>query len=228
MSACRTSLPVGERTVSEQFQERQTAVKLKIEEINKSNFIVEEGWKPNYLLIKGNKVSRVNLIGVVLDKEVKGAITNLILDDGSGKIVIRSFESIKNLKEIEIGESVSIVGKVRSFNKEKYISPEIIKKVSKDWLKIRSLELKKKEGEKVCVEKTKESIPTQECKEEEEFFDTTNKKVIDLVKEMDKGDGALIEEVKEKSGIKDVEEIIEKMLENGEIFQNSPGRVKVL
>jgi coproporphyrinogen III oxidase-like Fe-S oxidoreductase len=215
--------------MSEQFQDRQTAVKLKIEEINKSEFIVEEGWKPNYLLIKGNKVSRVNLMGVVLDKEVKGAITNLILDDGSGKIAIRSFESIKNLEKIGIGESVSAVGKVRLFNKEKYISPEIIKKVSKDWLKIRSLELRKKEEEEVVDGKTKKVIPPHEFEEEtKEFFDVTNKKIIDLIKEFDKGEGAFIEEVKEKSGMKEAEEVVEKMLKNGEIFQNSPGRVKVL
>ena len=96
--------------MAEQYQERQVAVKVKIKEINEGSYVVEEGWKPNYLLTKsGKRVSRANIVGVVLDKEERGAIANLVLDDGSGKIVVRSFEEIKNLKEIAIGEGVSFV-----------------------------------------------------------------------------------------------------------------------
>lgn len=212
----------------EQYQERQTAVKLRIKEINKGNYVVEDGWKPNYLLIKGGeKVSRVNLMGVILDKEENKAVTNLILDDGSGKITVRSFEAIKSLKEIEIGEGVLVVGKIRLFNNEKYISPEIIKKIDKNWLKVRCLELEKEEGEvKEITEEVAEE--PEEVNDKEEFFDSANKNIIDLIKELDKGEGALIEEVKEKSKTDKAEEIIEKMLESGEIFQNSAGRVKVL
>ena len=82
----------------EQFQDRQIAVKLRISEIKEGDYVMEEGWKPNYLLTKkGEKVSRVNLMGVVLDKEESGSMFNLVLDDGSGKIIVRSFEEIKNL-----------------------------------------------------------------------------------------------------------------------------------
>jgi len=205
----------------EQYQERQVAVKVKIKEIMEGSYVVEEGWKPNYLLTKGGKkVSRANVVGVVLDKEERGAIANLVLDDGSGKIVIRSFEEIKNLKEIAVGEGVLVVGKIRVYNDEKYISPEIIKKVDNTWLKVRSLELGE-EKEEVKVEEEKEEV-------EEEFFDSKNKKIIELIKELDKGEGALIEEVKEKLAMDNSEEIIEKMLESGDIFQNSAGRVKVL
>jgi len=222
MSVCRTSLPVGERTVPEQYQERQVAAKLGIKEIKEGNYVIEEGWKPNFLLTKKNKkVSRVNLMGVVLDKEENGNITNLILDDGSEKITVRSFEEIKNLNEVGIGECVLIVGKIRIFNDEKYISPEMVKKIDKGWLKVRALELEKEK-------ETKEEVKEEKIEDKGEVFDLVNKKIIDLIKELDKGEGVLIEEIKDKSAIDNTEELIDKMLKDGEIFQNLPGRVKVL
>lgn len=214
----------------EGYQERQIAMKLRIKEINEGDYIMEEGWKPNYLLTKeGKKVSRVNLMGVILDKEEKGIMTNLILDDGSGKITARSFEGIKNLKDITTGEGVLVVGNVRIFNNEKYISPEIIKKIDNAWLKVRYLELEKEKKE------DKETGGTvEEIEGEGEFLDSAGKEILDLIQKLDKGEGALIEEVKEKvkeksmMKLREAEELIEKMLKNGEIFQSSSGKVKVL
>lgn len=206
----------------ESYPERQIAFKLRIKEISEGDYIVEEGWKPNYLLTKkGEKVSRVNLMAVVLDKEENGPITNLILDDGSGKILVRSFEEIKNLKEVGIGESLLVIGRIRIYNNEKYLSPEIIKKIDKNWLKVRALELAKE----VPPEEAPEALLREEA---EETLPTPNQKILNLIRELDKGEGALIEEVKESSPLDYTEELLEKMLAAGEIFQNLPGRVKVL
>jgi RPA family protein len=210
--------------MAEQYQERQVAVKLRVNEICEGNYVVEEGWKPNYLLTKkGGKASRVNLMGVVLDKEENGAITNLVLDDGSGKIIVRSFEEIKNLKDIKTGEGILVIGRIRVYNDEKYISPEIIKKIDNAWLKVRGLESK----EEVVIGEKKKEVK-EETEDKEEIFEPVNKKILDLIKELDKGEGALIEEVKEKLKINNTEEIIEEMLKRGEIFQNIAGRAKVL
>lgn len=212
----------------EQYPERQVAVKLRITEINSGEYVVEEGWKPNYLLTKeGKKVSRVNLTGVVLEKEEKKSATSLVLDDGSGQITVRSFEEIKRLKDIKIGEGILVVGKIRTFNNERYISPEIIRKVDMNWLKMRRLEL-----EKERAGEAKEEVIGKRWEEEtnvkEEFFDPAGKKIIMQIRELDKGEGASIEEVKEKLKIEKAEETIEKLLKDGEIFQNLPGRIKVL
>lgn len=200
------------------YSDRQTAIKIKIKEINEGRYIIEEGWKPNYLLTKKKeKISRANLIGAVLDKKENGAMTDLILDDGSGRIVVRSFEKSKNFDEIKIGEGVLVIGKVREFNQEKYLSPEIVKKKDKKWLKVRALELEKMEEKEADEEEKKE-----------EPLDLTRQKIIELIRRLDKGEGAMIEEVKEKSTLNNTGELIEKMLKNGEIFQNLPGRIKVL
>ena len=49
-----------------------------------------------------------------------------------------------------------------------------------------------------------------------------------LISQLDKGEGVMIEEILEKSPLDKTEELIEKMLENGDIFQNMPGKVKLL
>lgn len=218
----------------QQFQERQIAVRLKIKEIQEGEYVVEEGWKPNYLLTKKKtKASRVNLVGVVLDKEENGAVTNLVLDDGSGKIVVRSFEENKNLKKIRVGEGVLVVGKIRIYNKDKYISPEIVKKIGAGWLKVRARELER-EGEK-SGEKANKEGKGREAREkarggerEKELPEQASKKIVELVRELDTGEGVLIEEIKERLALSNTEKVMEKMLESGEIFQNLPGRVKVL
>ena len=206
--------------MAEDYQERQVAIKIKIKEINEGKYVTQEGWKPNYLLTNHNqKVSRVNLMGIVLNKEVNQNTLNLLLDDSSGNITIRFFEKMKNLDTINIGDTILLVGKIRIFNEEKYITPEIIKKVDKNWLKLRRLELNQNQATTQIVEEEK---PVEEEPED------VNKKIIEIIKELDKGDGVLIEEVKEKTNLSDVDDIIEKMLKEGEIFNNLPGKIKVL
>ncbi|MFH1682479.1 MAG: OB-fold nucleic acid binding domain-containing protein [Candidatus Woesearchaeota archaeon] len=198
--------------------ERHEAKKTRIEEINLGKYVLEEGWNPNYLLSSsGEKIFRVNLMAVVMDKEERGTTLTFLIDDGSDKIKVRSFEEVELWKKISIGDSVIVIGKIRAYNNEKYISPEIIKKIDKKWLGVRSLELTTP-LEKPIVEKTEKNT-------EEELQENN---VLEIIKSLDKGEGAAIEEIKSKSKMEEVEQLIEKMLMEGEIFQNLPGRVKVL
>lgn len=196
-----------------EFQERQTAIKKRVSDLTEGEYKVEEGWNPNYLLTAdGEKISRVNLMGIILSKEQTGTVTSFLFDDGSGTIKLRLFEELKT--EIEPGEPVLVIGKIRVFNEEKYVAPEIIKKTDKKWLEMRRKEI----GQQPTKVK-KEKNPV-EVKEE------VPEKILELIKELDHGEGALIEDLKEKVG--GVDELIDKMLKDGEIFQNMPGRVKVL
>jgi RPA family protein len=239
---------------------RQIAVKITIKKINRSNYIQTSEQEPNYLVTSDNqKIYRLNLFSILLKKEELGSITNLLIDDGTGQITLRSFEENKIIEELKVGDAISIIGKVRVYNQEKYISPEIIKKIDSVWLKVRSLELKEEiKQEKVDIETINEEIhePKQEEKEnsikeeknqkvedhekvekleevKEEIEDKDenvlpSQKIISIIKELDQGQGVVIEEIIEKSPLNNTEEIIEKMLEKGEIYQNFPGKVKVL
>ncbi len=264
---------------------RQIAVKTNIRFLLNSQYIQEDENNPNYLQGSvGEKIYRLNLIAVVVQKEQIGTMTNLLLDDGTGRIILRSFEENKSISFLQPGHTVLVIGKLRSYNQERYISGEIVKNLDCSWLKLRSMELDHENNQKESFSASKNMLnsivnphekeeenkknddhntvvdkighqalntPSQLFKEEiifdlkelpENKAENINEdnemlvedslvpaqKIINMIKEMDKGEGVLIEEIIEKSLLQDTEKIIDRMLENGDIFQNSPGRVKVL
>ena len=225
---------------------RQIAVKTTFSELLEGEYVKEEEQNPNYLLTKsGEKIYRLNALGVILGKEKLGEIQNFYLDDGTGKIILRSFEANPQWEALEVGDTILVLGKLRVYNQEKYISPEIVKKIDPLWLKVRSLELKELFLDKKEIKVEAEEIPIKEIvsaneSSEEELIGEDEivmdeklemlplEKVKHLIKELDQGSGVLIEELISKSTLHETEQIIEKMLEKGDIFQNLPGRVKVL
>lgn len=280
---------------------RAVAIKIPILQLLQGTYIQEKEQNPNYLLTTDNqKIYRLNILGIIINKEQVGTITNLILDDGTENIIIRSFEENKNILNSVVGDIIQVIGKIRIFNEEKYISPEIVKKVNPLWLKIRSIEMEKlyhyeksrseqeitknelkekkdntekiakiqqksklieniTETEKKEYKKSKEKIigkkeenkehekenitkakieknneevdeieEVDKIKEVDEDSELPSQKMFKLIKELDEGDGALIEDIIEKSPLNEPEKMIEKMLEKGDIFQNQPGKVKVL
>ncbi|MDP3697979.1 MAG: hypothetical protein Q8R47_00175 [Nanoarchaeota archaeon] len=230
---------------------RFPAEKISIQELEEGEYIEEKEQNPNYILVnETKKIFRINVIAALIHKELRGSVTSILIDDGSGKIILRLFEEHRAAFYLEVGDVVQIVGKIRIFNQEKYIFPEIIKKINPAWLKVRFLELQKNkklgEKEEKTVQKIepkkneKEMISTPKITQTAETFEVINEEIEEndpllpfeklskLITELDKGEGAMIEEIIEKSPLEKTEEIIEKMLENGDIFQNMPGKVRLL
>jgi RPA family protein len=244
-------------------------------ELNIGSYVEEDEQTPNYFLAQdGRKIYRLNVVGIIIDKQKQGSITNFLLDDNTGKIIMRCFEESRFINELNVGEVVLVVGKVRKYVQERYLSPEIIKIVDPLWLKVRSLELsenlitkselkekviaiasnnekeivenKEKIEMKIFAEKPALKALSKKIDEENEEPEIIEEeiveedlsivkneqlpaqKIISMIKELDKGSGALIEEIIEKSMVNDTEKVLQKMLEKGDIFQNLPGRVKVL
>ena len=237
---------------------RPAAVKLLLGDLSSGSYIEEDEQSLNYFLTADQRRAyRLNVLGIIIDKQKQGNITNFLLDDNTGKMVMRTFEENKNINGLNVGEVILMVGKVRKYNQELYLSPDIIKLTNPLWLKARSMELGHKSffTEK-CPEQPREKIMSripeikplhltssteEEIIIEEEVVeesteeiqavrknDLPSQKIIVLIKEMDKGNGVLIEELMEKSLLNDTEKVLQKMLEKGDIFQNLPGRVKVL
>lgn len=198
-------------------QKRQIAYKIRIRDILNGKYVKEKGWQPNYILTKeGKEISRVNLIAAVVDKQFEFDRETVIIDDGSGRITIRTFNDAKVLDNLNIGEVLLIIGRPREYTNEKYIMPEIIKKIKKKkWIDFRKFELDGKEENVDNIKKDKlEIIPSE--------------KIFNLIRELDSGDGVNFDEIISKSGIKEAEKIINNLLVEGEIFQNKPGRLKIL
>ena len=197
-------------------QKRQVAYKIKVKDILDSQYFQEEGWKPNYLLTKNNrKVSRVNLLAAVVNK-LDQPQKNIIIDDGSGRIPLRVFEPLKI--EPEIGDIVLVIGRPRQFNDEKFIMPEIIKKLKDPrWVAVRKKELNF----------DPEPQPKKEPEPEKQSQDPLEN-LFFLIKKLDQGDGVDIEDLIKQSTLDKTEELIEQLLKEGEVFEIKPGRIKLL
>lgn len=200
-------------------QKRLVAKKIFVKEIFDSKYVSEEGFNPSYLVKEdGAKISRINLIAVVVDKEKNESYSSIILDDGTGKISARSFEENGLFERINVGEIALVVGRPREYGAEKYVLPEIIKKIENvDWFKLRKMEICEKNNVETAVGEVKK-VAAEVKKDNAE-------KVIEFIKNEDHGKGVDVREIL-KNGFG--EKWVNKLLENGEIFEISPGRVKLL
>jgi RPA family protein len=203
-------------------QKRQIAYKVRIKEIINGKYVKEEGWQPNYIITQDNKqISRINLIGTVVSTPADEEINyqSITLDDGTGRISARVFEQNNFFNNINIGDVVLVIARPREYNNQIYLLPEILKKMQdKGWIKVRELELKKQP----------KNIEEEEPKKEEiieDIQESIPNRIINLIKEKDKGDGVDFEEI-----LKEInnEETIKELLKKGELFEVRPGRLKVL
>ena len=190
---------------------RQVAIKVWINELKGGSYIQEAGMNPNYVLTADDKrLSRVNLLGVVVSVGDQTGLMSFVLDDGGAKITVRAFEESKGLS-VELGSVVVVIGRPREYGNEIYVLPEIVKKVDDNkWIEVRKLELGVKE---TVVEQTIED-------------QGANSEVYKLIKKLDVGNGVSVEDVIGK--VAGAEKIIDGLLSRGEIFEVSPGRIKVL
>lgn len=202
----------------QRFQKRQTAYKIRIKDILDSKYVKTEGFNPNYLEINGKEISRINLMGVVVQKSDFNNYNTLIIDDGTGKISARIFESNVLFNQIEISDSVLIIGRPREFSNEKYVLIELIKKIDLLWAKVRKLEL----GEMKDKNSLSENKPIKE-----EIVTSSTNQIVKLIKELDQGHGVSIEDISSKD-IEDIDKIIDMLLKEGDIFEVKPGKLKVL
>jgi len=198
---------------------RETAIICMVDDLLRGSFVKTEGWKPSYFSTDLGDVSRVNLMGVVVSMETSGGI---LIDDGSGRILLRSFEE-QAFTDFNIGDLVTVIGRPRVYNEQKYVLPEVMKKINQKWGAFRQLQLQLLKG--------KRKKPTQESRvmvEDKEKPVNHFQKILEFVKDLDTGEGADIEEVKKRTGAPNSEELIRKLIEEGEIFETRPGKLKIL
>lgn len=212
---------------------RESAQKILLAHLQEGKIFQEEG--TTWLMLPSlRKAVRFNVVATVLIKETRGNITNILIDDGTGQAVLRFFEPLPTIEQLGIGNVILIIGKPRKYNQEVYLSPEIIKILHPSWLQVRKKEWLQ-ENPKEDLETRRFSHPLEkmpvagisvEQVTKEEMLPKT--KLMGFIREMDSGTGVLIQELLEKSFLSETEHLLKKLLESGEIFQNAPGKVKVL
>lgn len=238
--------------------ERKAAIKCCIDEILSGKFY--EGNKgslrPSYVLTKyGEKISRVNLFGTVVDKfsSEDGSYATITINDFSGAIRVKAFrDDAEKLKNIEIGSNVVVIGKPRFWNNELYIGLEIIRVIDDpNFESYRRAEILKRliERKKIISEilSLRDKIDEESFKNyvEEKFglsIDEINfilqakeeKKdfkyqVLKIIKELDKGDGVDIFEIFNSINLEStlLDSILTELINEGKIYESEPGKIKV-
>jgi RPA family protein len=210
----------------EEKQKRQIAYKIRIKDILNGRYINEEGWTPNYVeTANGKKVSRVNVMGIVVAKEEDNVTgyKSVLIDDSTGKIPARSFgEESGMMQRIQIGDIVIAIGRPREYGSERYLALEIIKKINdKRWIEVRRLELDSKIEEKKEAAGETSAVEESVVNGKESIYD----KIIDFIKRKDNGEGVNFEDIIKEFNNEDA---VKSLLSEGELFEIRPGRVKVL
>lgn len=234
---------------------RNTAVKVSVHALLQASFQKGEGWESTKAVIpSGKELMRANMIGIVVAKEEHG----IMINDGSGTLLARNFEQSTIFTPLEVGDTVLVIGKPRLYQDQKYLAVENCKKISQHWLDVRKKELEKEHAQSEVKQETKsktneikkESEINKEMKKEIAEINTNNaqqeveeqeleipknvapslhaKTVYDLIKSLDQGDGASYEEVVKQADNDKAEKMINTLLQEGDIFEIRPGKLKVL
>ena len=183
---------------------------------------VMDGERFSFLELGDKKIIRVNVIGNIVDKYESEGETKFIsftLDDGSGQIRMRAFgEDIEKFKNINQGQAVIVIGVLRNFNNETYISPEIIKEQDPKYLLVRKKEIEK--------DRNKNYMPIQR-----EQIIAIKDKILEEIKNSENDGGLDIDKIimnLRETSPEIINQEIQKLLEEGIIFEPRPGKVRWL
>jgi len=210
-----------------EIKKRETAHKQRIVDLLKGNQIfeqVEGNQRFKFLELGSKQIVRTNIIANVIDKYVSDGerrFASITIDDGSGQIRVRVFgEDFHKFDNLSQGDTIVIIGLLRSFKNEIYILREIIRKMDPKYLLIRKLEIGK-------LFNQSPSTFTQKKQEIKILRD----EVINLIKSSEQREGIDKEEI--ILTIKSTEPLIisqeiQKLLDEGIIYEPRPGHVRYL
>lgn len=226
----------------QEFKKRFTAYRLSIGMILCAEQLFEE--ERFYALSFNNKeISRVNVIATVVDKfvsDIKPYIS-ITIDDNTGTIRVKAFaDDVALLKDIQIGDTVLVVGLLRQFNNELYILPDLVKVLDPKWLLARKLELMHEYGALYETMQKLQKLEEQELQLEqeriEEIFEegagskSLRDKLLDIIREAEAQQGISIEKIilMLKEDPEKINQEIRALLEEGSIFEPKPGFLRIL
>ncbi len=174
----------------------------------------------NALIIEGRKVRRVRILGKVENINVGNIISFYV--DG---VNVRYFED--KPVYIEEGDIVDVIGRPRTYDGEKYVMAEIIRKRDERWIKLRDLEIKK--TRKYLLERAE---PYEEDLEEEIYAEILNPDIIKdkILVLIEKVGEITFEELAGMVNIpeEELEKYLSELKESGDIFEPRPGVYKTL
>ena len=208
--------------MTENHFKRNIAYKLRIGDLLMGSPIINAE-KLQFLELGNKKVVKANVVGNIVDKYNSDGEKKFVffkIDDGSGQIQIKIFgDDVEKFKEMRHGETILVIGRVRHWNNEIYLSPDIIKEKSPKYLLVRKLEIEKQRNQNTPKIIEKEQITA--VKDE----------ILDMIKKSEEDGGIETDQIimKIRSASPEIiKQKIQKLLEDGVIFEPRPGKVRYL
>ncbi|MEM3113439.1 MAG: OB-fold nucleic acid binding domain-containing protein [Candidatus Pacearchaeota archaeon] len=194
---------------------RAIAYKIKIGDLTKGKKIFDTD-RFSFIELGDKNIARVNIVANVVEKyssEEKQYIS-LTIDDASGQIRIKIFgDDVSKFQDIGQGDTIVVIGFVRFYNDELYITPEIIRKQDPRYLLVRKLEFDKFQPKEL---NSKELIALSD-------------KIISRIKDSEPNgisQEVLILDLKESPDL--INQEIRRALEQGIIYEPRPGMLRYL
>jgi len=110
---------------------RYPSIPVKINYILEGSYIDNDGFGSMLVTKFGMPITRVHIIATVtniyITDDKKYAF--IVLDDGSGNIRSKVFQDVSVFEKIKVGQLVDFIGRIREYNDERYLVPEIVRVV---------------------------------------------------------------------------------------------------
>ncbi len=214
-----------------EIKKRNVAFKLRIGDLTRGQPVndptnLDNSGNPRIKFVEvGNKqVIRVNIVANVVDKfssEGDKAYSNLTIDDATGQMRLKMFgDDVSRFNSINPGDTVMVIGLVRYFNNEIYVSPEIITVKDPRYLLVRKLEIEKEGG---VISESVKHAPKEEIL-------AVKDQIIKMIKESEETGGVdadkLLMTIKAPPEL--INQEVRKMLEEGLAYEPRPGKLRYL
>ena len=226
---------------------RSTAHRIRLKNIVNSPYEKREGFNPSVIKFNNLEISRVKVIASIVGKYLTDdqnycAIT---LDDGSETIRVKNFGAeVGIIKELNVGDIVRIIGKVKEYNEEKYIAGEISKVLNPNWIIVNEIELSNQKQtttdsptadsiNKVIETKTNSSENEEIISISSESSDSESsikQKILQYLKNNDNGTGVIMDQIMTSLDVssEEVKDSLYELLKVGEIYEPKKGILKIL
>ncbi len=238
---------------------REPAVKLRIKDIVDGKFFPgeKENMKPSYLITKfGRRVSRVNIFATITDKYTNEneSYISFTIDDGTSSIRAKAFRDVAEIvKNLEIGDMVIVIGKIKEWGGDLYINIEVARKVEDPNYEIyRKLELikeilpykrmvlelknmRERMSEEEFLREAKRKFGLDEdvigilLESEREEEKDYKAEVLRVIKELDRGEGVDVISLFEvmKLPAQTIDSILTELVLDGKIEEVEAGKIRV-
>ena len=114
--------------------QRQTAVKSRIVDIVSGEWVKKEGMEPSYVVTpRKDVISRALIVGTVVSKFVSedGNFASVTIDDSTSTVQAKQWKETGLVSGVNVGDTVSLIGRVREYEGDIYLVPEMIRQLKR-------------------------------------------------------------------------------------------------